>query len=337
MASETQVEPSASLIDAAEVAGYSLTEDRLARWHRQGLLPSPSVKHLGKGRGTTSLYPSGTTRQLLDLLSIRQKHRSLVEVGFRLWLAGYPVSDRYSFDYLGEVAEQHDRIICTLKAARDRILSDDEKVQDEAWAEIDQFAKKRIELKFVRRIRKRVSVGKFETFIRLLLDIATGEFRGFEKEHDDESGEYDDSILRSALGINSIQARLLNGSLLWLKDPIESVFIDLSRMFASSEFTDVLHSTQRNCIDDAREEFWILLSGISVIAAGFENLFGKKIPAFNGIREIYELANARDLAWMLIAWCQMRHLPWAQDYPKILDALREAGFAPRSAKGESHD
>lgn len=337
MASETQGEPSASLIDAAKAAGYSLTENRLARWHRDGLLPRPIVKHLGQGRGTVSLYPCGTTRQLIDLLALRQGRGSLLDVGFRLWLAGYPVSDRYSFDYLRDVAVQYDRIIRRLKEARDRLLSDDDEIQDEAWADLAKISTKRIEIKFVRRIRKRVGRKRFVTFLRIVLDVATGEFEGFSTEYDNPSGSYDDSVLRAALGIMGIKARFLNGALLWLKDPIEQAFINLSHLFGSSTFPDIVDAIDRDRVPDIRGEFWTLLSGIAALANVYKQFSGTRLPGFYGISEIYELADARDLAWMLIAWSRMRQLSWAQDYPKILDALREAGFAPRSARGERHD
>lgn len=80
------------LIAIAQENGYSISETQLARWHRYGLLPSPRQKSLGRGRGTTSLYPFSTKAQLLALLEIHERERRLAHVGWQLWWRGFVVN-----------------------------------------------------------------------------------------------------------------------------------------------------------------------------------------------------------------------------------------------------
>ena len=52
-------EPRGRLLEVAKVAGFVVTPQQLARWHRVGLLPRPVQRGQGRGRGTVTLYPGG--------------------------------------------------------------------------------------------------------------------------------------------------------------------------------------------------------------------------------------------------------------------------------------
>jgi hypothetical protein len=84
-------EPRGRLLEAAKVAGFVVTPQQLARWHRVGLLPRPVQRGQGRGRGTVTLYPGGTSRQLVELCRARSGTRDLIRVGFRMWWRGLEV------------------------------------------------------------------------------------------------------------------------------------------------------------------------------------------------------------------------------------------------------
>ena len=56
-----------------------------------GLLPRPLQRGQGRGRGTVTLYPGGTSRQLVELCRARSGTRDLIRVGFRMWWRGFEV------------------------------------------------------------------------------------------------------------------------------------------------------------------------------------------------------------------------------------------------------
>lgn len=98
------------LLDLAKAHGYSVTEHQLARWHREGLLPRPKQRSLGKGHGTQTIYPPGTGKQLLRLCKIHfdDKEKRLLHVGWRLWWEDYEVSFELIRDFLSRVASKVD-------------------------------------------------------------------------------------------------------------------------------------------------------------------------------------------------------------------------------------
>jgi hypothetical protein len=71
--------------------GYTVTQAQLVRWHRTGLLPRPSQRPLGRGRGTVTAYPPGTAAQVVALCQIRDGERRLGRIAFRLWWDGFAV------------------------------------------------------------------------------------------------------------------------------------------------------------------------------------------------------------------------------------------------------
>ena len=49
-------------------------------------------KGLGQGKGRVAhLYPDGTIEQAIEIAQLRRQNLDLDEIGWRLWLAGYPV------------------------------------------------------------------------------------------------------------------------------------------------------------------------------------------------------------------------------------------------------
>ena len=84
-------EPRDQVIERASALGYDVSEDQLARWHRAGLLPRPRQRPLGRGRGTETTYPHGTSVQVVAVCQIKDEERRLGRVAFRLWWDGFDV------------------------------------------------------------------------------------------------------------------------------------------------------------------------------------------------------------------------------------------------------
>src|SRR5260221_14480952 len=80
-----------ALIAHMRSCDFTVTKSELARWHRAGLLPRPQRYSLGRGRGMVSVYPTGTTDQLLALCIIHRSEKRLPYVAWRLWWEDYSV------------------------------------------------------------------------------------------------------------------------------------------------------------------------------------------------------------------------------------------------------
>lgn len=93
-------EPRDEVIRYAAAFGNKVSAAQLARWHRAGLLPRPRQQPLGRGLGTATLYPSGTSAQLVALCQIREEERRLDRVAFRLWWEGFSVDSQVIRNHL---------------------------------------------------------------------------------------------------------------------------------------------------------------------------------------------------------------------------------------------
>ena len=91
MGVDCQPESRDDLIKSAASLGYAITAAQLARWHRAGLLPRPSQRSLGRGRGTETVYPAGTSVQLVALCHRKEEERRLDRLAFGLWWDGFTV------------------------------------------------------------------------------------------------------------------------------------------------------------------------------------------------------------------------------------------------------
>src|SRR5215470_20045408 len=99
-----------------EVSG--VTERQITRWHFEGLIPKPKQRRLGRGRGTETVYPIGTAKQLLALVNIRSKKRRLAPIGWGLWWQGYPVDMELIRDFFVSAVKKWEKGIRDLFDAR---------------------------------------------------------------------------------------------------------------------------------------------------------------------------------------------------------------------------
>jgi hypothetical protein len=101
---ETRQEVLASAGDA----GFAVSAAQLARWHRDRLLPRPRQQALGRGRGTTTVYPANTATQLVALCRIKSEVRNLDLIAFELWWEGFPIDAERIRPAVRRVAEELD-------------------------------------------------------------------------------------------------------------------------------------------------------------------------------------------------------------------------------------
>ncbi len=77
------------------------------RWHKAGLLPRPTRRSLGRGRGMESRYPAIALSQVLAITWFFQQHRRLEEVRWALWGFGFDVTEGVRTDLLKRLEAWH--------------------------------------------------------------------------------------------------------------------------------------------------------------------------------------------------------------------------------------
>ncbi len=195
------------LLELAREHDYSVSTMQLARWHRAGLLPRPTQRSLGRGLGTQSLYPLGTGEQLLLLCKLHKHERRLARLAWQIWWEGYPVDLQLIRKILQETAIQlSERIRWSVALKQLEQVNDDKMMEEpEQFLNfIEQFATANLEYKPLRRVRKRLGKEQFATFIRILIDIASGTFTGYSTSYDRREVLLELRILAKALGQNEL-------------------------------------------------------------------------------------------------------------------------------------
>ena len=171
---------SQQLITIAHEHGYGISHTQLSRWHRAGMLPRPRQRASGKARGTQSLYPAYTGEQLLLLCTLRTHERRLSTLAWRLWWNGYPVDLSIIRERVRIAATWLSRTQAALISLQATAQNDDEQWVD--W--LEQFATCTLAYKPLRRARKRIGRADFPTFMRILTEIVTGTFEGYNTAYD---------------------------------------------------------------------------------------------------------------------------------------------------------
>jgi hypothetical protein len=199
----TNAESSQHLLTLASEHGYNVSMQQLARWHRAGLLPRPKQSALGKAHGSQSLYPHGTSEQFLLLCSLRTRERRLAYLAWQLWWSGYPVAFPIIREHIELAAAQLSQFVQFLIVLKQNEQRGDEEFQG-VLDIIEQFALARLNYKPLRHARKRIGTISFPTFIRILLDVISGTFEGYDEAYDNVEVMTELRILAKGIGLHEL-------------------------------------------------------------------------------------------------------------------------------------
>ncbi|MDP9366686.1 MAG: hypothetical protein M3Q03_00175, partial [Chloroflexota bacterium] len=162
------------LVAEAAKQGHGVSRAQLKRWHAAGLLPRPHRRSLGKGRGTTTIYPQSTAAQLLRLLEIRAEGRRFdpEQALWRLWWEKWPIE-------LGRV-----RTLLAQQVETQQQALFDVRHDSEGREFLDRFSEERLP-RTLGRARKRAGTTAFPTAAYLLFTVADGTFGKEWQDRDD--------------------------------------------------------------------------------------------------------------------------------------------------------
>jgi hypothetical protein len=199
MNSDSSYERSEDLLTLARQHGYSITTTQLVRWHRAGLLRRPRQEPLLGARGTCSLYPVGTGEQLLLLCSLRTTERRFSHLAWQLWLAGYPVALPIIRAQLECAAQRFAHWMLWFDRFKQALHPQD--ASGETLDLIEHFGVADLHSQLLRRIRKRIGRERFPTFLRILVELATGSSDETACVYDEYERHLDLRILARGLGL----------------------------------------------------------------------------------------------------------------------------------------
>ncbi|MBA2677162.1 MAG: hypothetical protein H0U76_02010 [Ktedonobacteraceae bacterium] len=281
-----------ALIEAMRSQDFVVTKAELARWHRAGLIPLPVRRSLGRGRGMVSIYPSGTTKQLLALCMIHRTEKRLPMVAWHMWWAGYDIPFHYVQRFLDHATDSWQQGFMQLRqwAEQPETLS----------RQLDRFATARLSRKALAQARKRVGWENFPTFVEILIRIMMGTFTGWTNDEERRIFETGMGLLRARTGHMAEAGP-------WLTGDIGEPLAMLSGHLHAKTLTNIRAETQSADLMIARDEvrrFTGLFVGFSAIV---DELIGRDALGFSAFAgAIQDLTAPTDQATLLLFWLLLR-------------------------------
>ncbi len=325
MSAQPQPETAEDLMRAVKEAGLSVSSQQVARWHRTGLLPKPSQRSLGRGRGTQTVYPPGTTRQLVALIHLHKRHRYLDDVGWRLWWHGFPVSERHWLGSLRHAASCFSDIRDKAGQALALLESGDEDEADMVFADMETAVANSSAPKFVKHLRKRVGRKNFISFLCFLMKVVDGSIGDPPDATDDCDNARDLRIVAGATGLDRSQRRPPKGflPLLFSREDIWRGFADVSSVFRDETIASRIDGISEASWIEARDELRDLMTFFQIIVMVLRPAFGKRSPYGFGIAaEIADNATTFDLAVMLIFYRALKDEVFRGNEVALIGAVR---------------
>ena len=279
--------------------GGRFAKVRLARWHRWGLIPRPvGRRFLGRGKGSVTLYPPGTKAQLLRVRELLRHDRRAAHAIWQLWREGYPVPIDRIRAFLHDIAQQFDRGI--------QILKHGSHLSKRFWQYLDGVGDARLKDPILRRTRRRVGKARFPTLVRILAEVVTGTFVGWQPVAGTGAADMSDrDILEKGAGLERARIDRVGNAGPWLSRDTADDLRALSRAIAAAPLREVLADTPDEELLQARADLNILLSRLNALSVLSEGLLGRGAFGFGRIRE-FASASPLGQGFFLLIWLALR-------------------------------
>jgi hypothetical protein len=315
-------ETRAQLLDAAQAAGFKLSDPQLGRLHRAGLIPSPRTRPLGRGKGTTSEFPPGSTARLLRILEVQKAERTqkFSVIAWRLWWDdGGPLPEP-ARELLAGTAVRWDRErdeLSDLLAREDAGDPDAERQVDTLYSGSEQD---RVEGP-LGTVRRNAGRDGFASVARVFAEVATGRFESYQDhEEPDEDGTPQagttGALVERALGLDHARSDRIANNEPRFTGSSEAHFVLLSDLIGGRRLEPLATTMSDAELDKARSEISNLLDLMSTLAPMVERAVGGDAAGYRTIARAMNMRTPRSQAFMLLAWLALR-----QD-PKLLEGLQ---------------
>ncbi len=312
------------LLDVAGAADYPLSGSQLSRLHRAGLIERPVTRSMGRGRGKVSFYPPGTMDRLRRVLEVRRDVRAFDDIAWRLWWeegGAVPAAVRRR---LLRTAQDWERE----RARLGGLLAGEDAGDPQAVTEMDlAYAA----LEFDRapaalgRVRRNVGPTGLATVFRVLAEVVTGRFHGYEESPDDaEAGPGE--LFEQALGIDRARSDRLDNSGPWFEGSSEDDLRRLCAAIGTRSFTELAHAEEVE-LDAARVEVRSLWSVVLAIVPIFERVFGSRAFGFGTLGAVFRGQPASNEAFFVLMWLALREDAGLREGMVEIAALVSDGLA----------
>lgn len=298
------------ILKAAEVAGLRITQDELSATHRRDLIPRPNTRSLGYGRGTESIYPWGTTNQLIAYGRLKQQFGTDYErIGWELWRLGFPVGDRYWRTPLLQASATLAHVAHWAIDAGDS--GEQSILSEKAITAIEIVTHKRSQTRAIGAIRRKLR-GRFPALLTMTLEVAFGFFK-MRKQSDCAEHEYEKSVFARLLGTeaarNKRKPALPPSSFLIFVDEFATMLETIAGVFSKYLTDGPLNAFSEKEIVEAIYEFTMLFNFFLSIERVETQAYGRSSPALHLLALMARDMNVKRHAFFLVVWLVARKIP----------------------------
>lgn len=295
-------EPNDWIVDQCCAAGRRIDKRRLSEWHRKGLIPEPKTVSLGRGKGSDSIYPVGTLRQVRVCFDLMKYFKRNTEaVGWALWYAGFTVGDRF---WRAPFEGAFRWLTLIHKWAADKSDPEDDlpSLSDEADCEIRKIAglsRGPDPMGFSRRILKRDGVAEL---MSTAMSVAIG---AYERSDDASENQLANSLGRlvGTLAADKKKARPAPNILEVDGRTVAQNLNEISKVFRSRSLKSNLSASEAM---ELRDEFKFLLTAFRGVLCSDPSYFSRTTKLLNGLIKM-ESRFSGPMA--LIVWSIARQVP----------------------------
>jgi hypothetical protein len=249
---ETQAEVDAVLAETGR------TMDQVRRWRREGLLPDVAQDQQAY-RGSVVLYPKGTCAQIRAASALFKQQNRADYVGLRLWRLGFPVDEKHWRPRLQNQGRMLDRVFPLLMRLVQR---SDRNWQSETFYDYAAKRLEPVEGVVLSRIKGRIDSQEMPTVLRLIGDVGTGKFDGFEILIPGEEQASDKAFTIRAFDLTKAGSDSILGKKLNLIELLPSGLKNVAAAISMGNFDRVANAPAEEIVrarDDAKNTVAIAL------------------------------------------------------------------------------
>lgn len=295
-------------------AGASISDFQIERWRRQELLPRPCQVGLGRGHGSYVKVPPDSAAQAVEiarLFGIREKRDW---VGWRLWMQGYCVGDRYWRPHL----EQARTALANVRAAGAKYEAINSK-EGIDLGQLHDFALAISKGTPFHAPFKRLDRQLLETIIGFGNEIVAGEFSGFSADEDAKPNNDELHALISVFGLAAAERDEISGQKIDFANSIESVLRDISLVLGNLRPGAPFDEPS---IELRREFEQVKEIGLNLYRS-MSWLFGRAAFGLGTLNRIAANPSIAIEATMLAAWVELRQISKALLSASEIDRLHK--------------
>lgn len=277
------------------MVGAEISDAKIERWRRWGLLPRPKQRGKGRGRGSTVVVPPQSAAQAIEIVRLFKIREKRDWVGWQLWLRGFPVDDRYWRP--------------ALSAARTMLFEVRNAALEHANKEDgpDLIQLREVVLAMTRGTPLYAPLAKLdreilETLIGFGVDVVQSEFIGFSHESDAKPNQSELQAVLDIFGARASERHSIAGHAIDFKGTIEGILRDLSGVLRNIE----PNTTPLDPSIEIRREFVHAVETATLLYRFGIERFGRGAFGLGTMSRIAANPSISLQAAMLIFWIEMR-------------------------------